>query len=175
MKSNLVFSSLLSLSFLFISCKKEEEATITSSEAPKEIIVPRVQAIPDQNYTQQPMAQNVPQNEMGTTAITPTQQQIVTKPGMNPPHGQAGHRCDIPVGASLSSPVKAQPKAGATITQQTIPPPTQTTITQTTGAPAILKGDAPITAPGMNPPHGQAGHLCSVAVGAPLPKTTESQ
>ena len=27
-----------------------------------------------------------------------------------------------------------------------------------------------VTAPGMNPPHGQEGHVCSVAVGAPLPK-----
>ena len=26
------------------------------------------------------------------------------------------------------------------------------------------------TPPGMNPPHGQEGHRCDVAVGAPLPK-----
>ncbi len=26
------------------------------------------------------------------------------------------------------------------------------------------------TAPGMNPPHGQPGHRCDIAVGAPLPK-----
>ncbi len=28
----------------------------------------------------------------------------VIAPGMNPPHGQPGHRCDIPVGAPLDSP-----------------------------------------------------------------------
>ena len=27
-----------------------------------------------------------------------------TAPGMNPPHGQPNHRCDIPVGAPLNSP-----------------------------------------------------------------------
>jgi hypothetical protein len=29
---------------------------------------------------------------------------VATAPGMNPPHGQPGHRCDISVGAPLSSP-----------------------------------------------------------------------
>ncbi len=33
--------------------------------------------------------------------ITPTAQ--ATAPGMNPPHGQPGHRCDIPVGSPLNS------------------------------------------------------------------------
>lgn len=28
---------------------------------------------------------------------------VATKPGMNPPHGQTGHRCDIPVGSPLNS------------------------------------------------------------------------
>ncbi|MCF6130674.1 hypothetical protein [Flavobacterium wongokense] len=175
MKSHLLFNPLLSLSLLFIACKKEEEAAVTSSETPKEIIVPRVQPIPDQTYVQ-PMAQNtaVPQNQMGAP-VAINQPQAVTKPGMNPPHGQAGHRCDIPVGASLSSPVKALPKAGATITQQTIPTPTTTSISQPAGAPALLKGDTQVTAPGMNPPHGQPGHVCGTPVGSPLPKTTETE
>ena len=41
----------------------------------------------------------------------------------------------------------------------------QTTIQQ----PTQVATPAP-TQPGMNPPHGQAGHDCAVAVGAPLPK-----
>lgn len=31
-----------------------------------------------------------------------------TAPGMNPPHGQPGHRCDIPVGAPLNAKPAAQ-------------------------------------------------------------------
>jgi hypothetical protein len=183
MKSNLVFSSILSFSLLLISCKKEVEAeATTSSEAPKQILIPpHTSPIPNENYSQQPVTQNVavPQNQVTTTPVNPVQTQVVTKPGMNPPHGQAGHRCDIAVGAPLNSPVKAPVSSGnpATITQQTIPTqiqPTTTQATTTATTPALLKADTP-TAPGMNPPHGQAGHQCGIAVGAPLPKATESQ
>jgi hypothetical protein len=174
MKPNLIFSSILLLSLLLTSCKKEEETTSeTPSTTPKEIIMPRVQAIPAQNYTQQPASQNVaPVQNQTSQTIAPNP--VATKPGMNPPHGQAGHRCDIAVGAPLNSPVSKQPKPGITTSQTPI---TSSTITpaqtnQTTSTPAILSPDAAttVTAPGMNPPHGQAGHDCAVAVGAPLPK-----
>lgn len=179
MKSNLVFSSLLSVSFLFMSCKgkEEEEASVTPGDTQKEIIIPRVQSIPTQNTAQQPMPQNVAvtpnQAVTANQTITPTQ---VTKAGMNPPHGQPGHRCDIAVGAPLNSPpgkTAAVPKAGTAVTQQITPGSFITTPAQTTqqaGTPAILDPNAPVTAPGMNPPHGQLGHQCGIAVGAPLPK-----
>lgn len=85
-----------------------------------------------------------------------------TAPGMNPPHGQPGHRCEIAVGAPLNSAPKAkaapQPVAQAPQPAEFSPP-------------AAKPADANVvTAPGMNPPHGQPGHTCSVAVGAPLPK-----
>src|SRR5688572_14008415 len=35
--------------------------------------------------------------------------QTTTAPGMNPPHGQPGHRCEIAVGAPLNSAPAAQP------------------------------------------------------------------
>ena len=35
---------------------------------------------------------------------TPQATQTQTAPGMNPPHGQPNHRCDIAVGAPLDSP-----------------------------------------------------------------------
>lgn len=82
----------------------------------------------------------------------PTTTPTVTAPGMNPPHGQPGHRCDISVGAPLNSKPTTQP---VVTTQQ----PSQTVITQQPTTP---------TAPGMNPPHGQPGHRCDIAVGAPL-------
>ncbi|MGL2964736.1 hypothetical protein ACSVH2_13020 [Flavobacterium sp. RSB2_4_14] len=177
MKSKLVFNSLVLFAILFISCKKEEETVSDSpSNTPKEIIIPRVQAIPAQANMQQAVSQNVApvQNQNAPQNIqTVTPNPVVTKPGMNPPHGQAGHRCDIAVGAPLNSPV-SKPKPGATITQQPTFTTSTTTNAQTTpaSAPAILNPNAAttVTAPGMNPPHGQAGHDCAVAVGAPLPK-----
>lgn len=82
-----------------------------------------------------------------------------TKEGMNPAHGQAGHRCDIPVGAPLNSPaVPAKPNSKITTSPQMTVTPSTTTATATP------------TPEGMNPPHGQTGHRCDIAVGAALPK-----
>ncbi len=74
-----------------------------------------------------------------------------TAPGMNPPHGQPNHRCDIPVGSPLSS-----------------PPGTQPTPTVTAQPNVSVQTGTPSTAPGMNPPHGQPNHRCDIPVGAPL-------
>lgn len=80
-------------------------------------------------------------------APTPATASAKTAPGMNPAHGQPGHRCDIAVGAPLNSkPQKAEAKPA---------------VASTTAAPGK-------TAPGMNPAHGQPGHRCDIAVGAPL-------
>ncbi len=80
-----------------------------------------------------------------------------TGTGLNPPHGQPGHRCDIAVGAPLNSaPAKTTTSVSST------PATSTATIQPTITAPATK------TAPGMNPPHGQPGHRCDIAVGAPL-------
>jgi len=79
-----------------------------------------------------------------------------TAPGMNPPHGQPNHRCDIAVGAPLNSPPGKSPTQPITVQPNVN---TQTTTTPTT---------ATSTAAGMNPPHGQPNHRCDIAVGAPL-------
>ena len=101
-----------------------------------------------------------PQQASAQPNMQPTMQPVAQAPvkvakGMNPPHGQPGHRCDIAVGAPLNSPAataKAMPattsQAGTAISREIAPP---------------VK-----TAPGMNPPHGQPGHRCDIAVGAPL-------
>jgi hypothetical protein len=83
-----------------------------------------------------------------------SQATATTAPGMNPPHGQPGHRCDISVGAPLNS----APTKPATTT--TAPVVTQTSTPATTAK--------TVTAPGMNPPHGEPGHRCDISVGAPL-------
>ncbi|POY39009.1 hypothetical protein C3K47_00470 [Solitalea longa] len=84
-----------------------------------------------------------------------------TKPGMNPPHGQRGHRCDIAVGAPLNS----KPKTAAVNQSNSAAPVSVSSQPQTVPAPVSA-----ITPEGMNPPHGQPGHRCDIAVGAPLPK-----
>ena len=87
----------------------------------------------------------------------------------NPPHGQPGHRCDIPVGAPLDSApaqntMPAQPANNAT---------GQGFLNSKNNAPAQPAARTQTTAPGMkgkpNPAHGQPGHRCDIQVGAPLP------
>ena len=128
MKSNLIFSSLLSVSFLFVSCKKEEEAAVTSDDKPKEIIMPRVQSIPVQANNQQvqnatPLQSQQPVTNGQPVTLQSAPQPVATKPGMNPPHGQPGHRCDIAVGAPLSSP----PGTGQAVTSTPVTAPSGNT------------------------------------------------
>jgi hypothetical protein len=116
--------------------------------------------------TTQPQTIPVNLNSQPTPAtITPSSSTVA---GLNPEHGQPGHRCDIAVGAPLNS-KPAQPATTPSATPFTISsdkpsPPAATTA----------------VAPGMNPAHGQPGHRCDIAVGAPLnskpaqPATTPS-
>lgn len=78
----------------------------------------------------------------------------------NPPHGEPGHRCEIPVGASLSGTTPAAGPVDQMPSSQTI------TMPQTTIQPSSGSGG---TSPGINPPHGEPGHDCAVPVGSPLP------
>ena len=97
---------------------------------------------------------------------------------LNPQHGQPGHRCDIAVGAPLNTPVpnssvqpiSIQPTATPTTT------PTTTSTVAPTVAPTItptneIKKAAPVSntaTANLNPKHGEPGHRCDIAVGAPL-------
>ncbi len=82
---------------------------------------------------------------------------------LNPAHGLAGHRCDLPVGAPLTS---AATKASPPQTPQIINPnqgPRQPV--------SATPGPAPTATPTgvkTNPAHGLPGHRCDVQVGAPL-------
>ncbi len=103
------------------------------------------------------------QNVNSKMTVTPA---VATAKGMNPPHGQPGHRCDITVGAPLNS-APAQVATNSPVAN------TSGTINQTINIPAtppMVVTPNTVTAPGMNPPHGQEGHRCDVAVGAALPK-----
>jgi hypothetical protein len=111
------------------------------------------------------------QTGVSTTSEPALSQDIADQPaaatatGMNPPHGQPGHRCDISVGAPLNS----APSSASTPTNSA--PISTSAEVMSTPAPAPISLPAPsATTPGMNPPHGQPGHDCAIAVGAPLKK-----
>jgi len=155
---NTIFG-MLAISIVTISCKKDERATYIKEEA----------------GVQQPaiVANQAPKASLLDQAgIQPTQTPsatAVTAPGMNPPHGQPGHRCDIPVGQPLNSkPAQPAQTASATPNQaQTIqidPNSLQP------GKFSVENGKAKNskTAKGMNPPHGEPGHRCDIPVGQPL-------
>jgi hypothetical protein len=167
---------------LLFSCKKEEESTSTNKRTN---VVPFTQMTPTtapttatgttsnsayvdkENQKESVMYQykytmvKKPNTTTTTTATT------VTPPGMNPPHGQPKHRCDIPVGAPLNSPV-----AKTTTTPKTAVVSTPTVTSTSNAVPSLLATtpEATPTPEGMNPPHGQPKHRCDIAVGAPLPK-----
>jgi hypothetical protein len=132
------------------------------------------------NFT--PVPQNLSSSTPGLVNTTPS-----TSTGLNPAHGQPGHRCDIPVGAPLNSaPAGKQasglPAQGSSSSSKLNPPhgqpghrcdiPVGVPLNSAPVKPNInnlpTTTPAVTTAPGLNPLHGQPGHRCDIAVGAPL-------
>lgn len=153
----------LMLALTATSCKEENNA----ADKIKDGAVAASANTPEENE----QAQQAASNPAATPATAASGQDITqqfnvpapapTAPGMNPPHGQPGHRCEIAVGAPLSSaPAKKAAPAAAQVQPAEFAPPAVKDA-------AVANVETP---PGMNPPHGQPGHLCSVAVGSPLPK-----
>ena len=109
-----------------------------------------------------------PTTTSSTTTFNPTTP-VSTSPGSlknNPSHGQPGHRCDIAVGAPLDSKPAAK-------TNNSLPSPLQPAISSGQDSSQKTTISFPDTATGkssarLNPPHGQPGHNCSIAVGKPL-------
>ena len=169
MNTKPLLSLLFVITLLFTSCKKELEPQ-ENTDVLTDLTAAATAATPSAPTTITPVQTNQP--VQATTAVTPQPAAVAkTAAGMNPAHGQPGHRCEIAVGAPLNStPAKTTPKMTATPGSAIIKPVS----TANPGAPALLSAPAatPVTAtaPGMNPPHGQDGHVCSVAVGAALPK-----
>lgn len=152
-----IIPAVLIMIMTFSACQSsEEEQTDEVSTTPPPVTAPVT--VPDSMQTVLPM----------TTPPAVTPAGPVAK--LNPPHGQPGHRCDIEVGQPL--PAGGGPAAGSTTIAA--PPPVQTQVpvmqnpqpVMATPPPANL---LPNTAKGpVNPPHGQPGHRCDIAVGAPL-------
>jgi len=160
MNMKTIIASAFLASLVFTSCKKELEPQESAETPVTETPSPDASTMEKQFEVQNPPAQTV-------QAPSPVQTQAApTAPGMNPPHGQPNHRCDIAVGAPLNSPKGATPPPPPAPVQQPAPQGQATfnKVDMESGTTAVK------TEPGMNPPHGQAGHKCEIAVGAPLPK-----
>lgn len=175
-----ILSVLILSSMLFTSCKKEETteetteetvtedvATDTTTVAPDSLTTTSVPSTPQAGATTNSVMLNQPTT--GSTAAPSPPPQKVAK-GMNPAHGQPGHRCDIEVGMPLNSPPggKAANSTPSKVTQTTTVTPEM--LNQTNTSTPAATSTPVVTAPGMNPPHGQEGHVCAVPVGEPLPK-----
>ena len=111
MKKKLFLSLLISSLFL-ISCKKDEETKITEETQQT------AQPMTGEQWLKQRIGQ--PQVQPAQTQQTQQANSTETPPGMNPPHGQPGHRCEIPVGAPLNSKPadKKQPQATTQVVNQ---------------------------------------------------------
>lgn len=143
MKTNYISSLLIVFLLFSYSCKKELEPQESAG-----VSIPAA--------TENAVATPILNSGTGvnpTQNLPATQQNSNTLAVMNPPHGQAGHRCDIAVGAPLNSVPNKAMSTSAPIVTNSVP---SSNATKT------------VTKSGMNPPHGQTGHRCDIAVGAPL-------
>jgi hypothetical protein len=151
----LIFCSAIAAVLALSSCSETESTQDTATEqAETDAILSNVSpAMPGASSAQSATVLSSPagQSQAATQGST---QAAKTVAGANPPHGEPGHRCDIEVGAPLNSPAGNKPAASQA---------------QPMASPAPVPSQAPAGSARVNPPHGQPGHDCAVAVGAPLP------
>lgn len=88
-----------------------------------------------------------------SNAVQPTAQNAKTNLIFNPPHGDAGHTCALAVGAPLHQTAAVQPQKSASPQPITVP------------APSVAMNTS---GKKLNPKHGEPGHRCDIAIGAPL-------
>ncbi|MGK6342320.1 hypothetical protein ACMGDK_08785 [Chryseobacterium sp. DT-3] len=146
----------IAISLLAISCNKDEKPTYLKEEA----------GVQQSAVAVNPASKTSLMDQAGVQS-NPNLASITAAPGIkNPPHGQPGHRCDIPVG----QPLNASPTAIQTAPGQN--PNNAIKIDQNSMSPGKMvidnNGKQVKTPPGMNPPHGQPGHRCDIPVGQPL-------
>ncbi|MCU7614341.1 hypothetical protein N0B16_07815 [Chryseobacterium sp. GMJ5] len=152
-----IFLGIILTGIITISCKKDERPTYLKEEA----------GVQQSNVVTSNASNTSLLNQAG---IQNTASAMTTVPGMNPPHGQPGHRCDIPVGQPLNSTVAPQNQAA----QKNITVNGNNTIqidpnSVSPGKIRLDNNGKPVkTAPGMNPPHGEPNHRCDIPVGQPL-------
>jgi len=149
MKKLLYAAMVASSVIVFAACNNEPDATTqsaTDSIAPAEGAAPSSLTTPA-NVEQSAVAPTQPANAVPA-------QNAGGNVALNPEHGKPGHDCAIAVGAPLGS-----------------KPATPVAAPQAAPAVNVAPSGAPATTGSgkVNPAHGQPGHDCAVAVGAPLP------
>ena len=134
-------SAIVLASFLFIGC----------AESGSDAETKEIEAVIEEDATS-----NTVRVDIDNSGDVPAQTEAVStgEVALNPAHGEPGHDCAIAVGAPLNG------SGGSPQIQQTV-----------TTQPATPQAQGPVATPanGINPAHGQPGHDCAVAVGAPLP------
>lgn len=169
---NLILAAFFVSTALLVACSGNDSPSSDPSIAPLTTGTPQTTALGSDTLKATP-GLNIPvevssastnpvtiNTTQGQAQPTPTAT-VGTGKGLNPAHGQPGHRCDISVGMPLNSPV------GKTTT--TTAPAVQTiTAPNTTQGAAPVNIGSPAGTAKLNPAHGQPGHDCAVQVGAPL-------
>lgn len=131
------------------SCKKDEKPTYLKDENGQQTAV----------QVENTAAKNAATQSLTSANAAPV---AVGGAGLNPAHGQPGHRCEIPVGQPLNSAPQATPQV---VPANNVPNAVQ--IDPRSAEVANFEAPKKV-APGMNPPHGEPGHRCDIAVGQPL-------
>ena len=150
---NILFPSIIAAIFSFSACAgndEQEETTGTVTTTPA--ASPAPVAV---DTTQNVFIDNAKPTNSSTSGVSqqplPNAQPQASASGLNPEHGKPGHRCDISVGAPLSTPMGQTP----------------TNMTQRAPAMPQLPSMSPSGAR-LNPAHGAPGHDCTIPVGQPL-------
>ena len=140
------------MALVFASCQNSDNAETSTSDTTSTTTLTTL-AAPGADSGTQSIITTTP---AAPATIAPTNNAGTA--GLNPAHGAPGHRCDIAVGAPLNSPAGNTPAPAITTT----PAPTMSQTPPPFPAPPANKNAK------LNPAHGEPGHDCSVAVGAPL-------
>jgi len=160
----------------FYACSDNKGASESTVTAQETTVMDQPQSLTDTPAQENPLMEQIesaPSTPPATNTAIP-----VTPNGsqaLNPPHGEPGHDCAIAVGAPLNSPKSTPAPVNQSIQMSPQPvTPAQTTPVSTTPAPTTTPIMAVPPAGGsggsgkVNPPHGEPGHDCAKAVGAPL-------
>jgi hypothetical protein len=151
----LVYSSAIVMAVTLSACSQEKGAKdATTEQAESDAMLINTSPAMPGAVSAQPATVISSQAGKVQTATKGSSQAAKTVAAINPPHGQPGHDCAVAVGAPLNSSASNQ-------TVSTPQPPTT--------SPAQSSTPAANGSTRINPPHGQPGHDCDVAVGAPLP------
>nr|WP_299200816.1 hypothetical protein [uncultured Brumimicrobium sp.] len=130
---------------LFTSCNSEEVVE-ESADAVKESVNETQHKLIDAESTNDKVVEEGAVNTDEGIENTPlnTAPPVNTGVTLNPPHGEPGHDCAVPVGQPLNA------AAGANVNAPTVNTPKVNNNVR------------------LNPAHGEPGHDCAVPVGQPL-------